>query len=110
MAPICLGKPVPVLSYPHSEEVFFDVQMEPSMSQFLAIDPGPCHQAPLKEAWLPLLCTLTSDIHTYGRDLPEPSLHHPSFDSLRYDLMALVWGSPLLDAVHLYMLSSELCK
>lgn len=49
------------------------VQMEPHVFQFL---PTACHWAALKRAWLPLLCTFSSDPCAHWWDFPEPFFLH----------------------------------
>lgn len=66
------GKPMPVLSCPHGEEVSPGIERKLPVFQFVPIASGQC--APLRRAWLHLLCTPLSAICAHWQGGPEPSL------------------------------------
>ena len=62
-------QPVPVLSHPHSEKVFPEVQREPAVFLCVPIASGPVTGRHWR-VWLHLLCTLPSGVYTHWQDTP----------------------------------------
>ena len=56
------GQPVPVINHPPSREVFYCIEMEGPVLQFLPIV---CHCAAGRRLWLPLLHSLPSGSDTH---------------------------------------------
>jgi len=54
-----------MLSHPHTEKVFPDIQTEPPVLPLVPIGSGPVTGQSLKRAWVHPLCIVSSDIYTH---------------------------------------------
>ncbi|KAK4806816.1 hypothetical protein QYF61_005612 [Mycteria americana] len=80
------GQPFPVLSHPHSQKVFPDVQTEPPVFHFVPTASCPAKQSRLSPPLL--ICEVLQSLNHF---------HGPSLDSLQYVHVSLVLRSPELD-------------